>query len=86
MKRDDLKEKYPCFIECGDDYVVVNVDGDAEVFTIEDVRNYGHMGMSGLASFGNVMGDHRMISHIYSDIRDYFVNEFPEYFHREDVE
>lgn len=78
MNQEELKEKYPKFVEFGKDYVVVMVDDDEETFTIQDVLNYGANGMSGMRCFGPVYGDWRMIECIYEDVFTYFENEHPE--------
>lgn len=46
------------------------VDGDVEIFKRTD--RYGAMFGSGLAQFGPVMGDWRMISNIAEDVRYVF--------------
>lgn len=77
-RKRELQSEYPGFVEFGEDYVVLRVDGELETFTAEDVKN-GCNGypMSGLRSFGPVSGDHRMISRIYEDVQTYFENEYP---------
>jgi len=81
MKRDDLKDKYPHILECGDTYVVLLVDGYEETFTFEDICDgMGGSPMSGYRDFGPVSGDHRMINIIYETVKKYFLNEYPQYF------
>ena len=46
------------------------VDGEKEVFHADD--EYGGHPLSGLASYGNVQGDHRMISAIAEDMQAAF--------------
>ncbi len=52
------------------DTVQANVDGEPTVFTRDDA--YGGHPMSGLASFGPMSGDHRMIRAIALDIKAVF--------------
>jgi hypothetical protein len=87
MKREDLMSKYPHFYEVGNDYVIAIVDGEKQEFTINDVY-LGVCGnpLSGFASFGPVGGDHRPIRSIYEAVKDYFVNEFPHYFEKQEQE
>lgn len=84
-------DKYPHFLECHNDHVVLMADdlftGEPEehTVTIDDVNSYG-TGMSGLSSLGSITGDHRMITAIYEDVYDYFLNEYPEKLVRESHE
>lgn len=52
------------------DHVKTMVDGEMEVFSRTD--RYGGHPLSGLASFGPVQGDHRMIRAIADDIQTAF--------------
>lgn len=60
----------PWIITIDRDHVKTKVDGEMEVFSRSD-RYAGHP-LSGLASFGPVQGDWRMIETIASDIKAAF--------------
>lgn len=61
---------FPQFDVCDRNHVRALVDGEYEVFGRSD--QYGGHPMSGLASFGPVQGDHRMIGAIASDVKEMF--------------
>ena len=52
------------------DNLQVVVDGEPEIFNRHD--RVGGYPMSGLRSYGGVMGDHRMIDGIYDDMQYFF--------------
>lgn len=61
---------FPQFDFVSRDNVRAMVDGEYEIFSRSD--RYGGHPMSGLAHFGPVSGDHRMIGAIASDVRAAF--------------
>tara|TARA_R110000868_G_scaffold344294_1_gene605274 strand:+ start:690 stop:929 length:240 start_codon:yes stop_codon:yes gene_type:complete len=60
----------PWIVTIDRDHVKTMVDGEMETFSRSD--HYGGHPMSGLASFGPVQGDHRMIAAIAEDIQTAF--------------
>lgn len=52
------------------DHVAILVDGEEEFFNRDDEMT-GQFG-SGLAFYGLIYGDHRMIEHIYDDMQQVF--------------
>lgn len=47
--------------------IKMKIDDNWEIITLDDVKNYGGHGMSGMRSFAGISGDWRMIEHIYED-------------------
>ena len=64
---------YPYFQDCGYDYIVVSVDGgELHTITRDDVKNYSVNMGSGMSCLGSLHGDHRFITAIYEDAKQYF--------------
>jgi hypothetical protein len=64
---DNVGELSPAIQLIDTENIKMKIDGDWENISLEDVKNYGGHGMSGMRSLGSVQGDWRMIDAIYSD-------------------
>ena len=64
---DNVGELSPAIQLIDTENIKMKIDGDWEDVSIEDVKNYGNNGMSGMRSLGHISGDWRMIEAIYDD-------------------
>lgn len=71
---DNVGELPPAIELVDTETIKMKIDGNWENISVEDVKNYGGHGMSGMRSLGHISGDWRMIDVIYEDARAIFEN------------